>query len=132
MKKFLSFVLMLSLLTSNIVLLSKINSEAATDNYSGYMENCGFTWEIDKGTRTLTISGNGIMHIGSTDYPAWTAYYKDFDYVVVEEGIISLAEHCFYNLTIKKLTLPSTLEVIRDTSLYDTEVLEIEIPQKTT
>ncbi len=130
MKKFLSFVLILSLLTSNIVLLSKINSEAVTDNYSGHMENCGFTWEIDRETRTLTISGEGIMHIGSTDYPAWTAYYEDFDYVVVEEGITSLADHCFYNLTIKKLTLPSTLEVIRDTSLYDTEVFEIEIPQK--
>lgn len=130
MKKFLSFVLVLSLLTADIILFSKINSEAATDNYSGYMENCGFTWEIDRETRTLTISGDGIMHIGSTDYPAWTAYYEDFDYVVVEEGITSLADHCFYNLTIKKLTLPSTLEVIRETSLYDTEVSEIEIPQK--
>lgn len=130
MKKIICFVLVLSLLTTNIILLSKIDSEAVTDSYSGYMENCGFIWEIDRETRTLTISGEGVMHIGSTDYPAWTAYYSDFDYVVVEEGVTSLADHCFYNLTIKKLTLPSTLEVIRDTSLYDTEVFEIEIPQK--
>ena len=130
MKKFLSFVLAFALLVSNVVLFSKINSEATTDSYSGYMENCGFIWEIDRETRTLTISGEGVMHIGSTDYPAWTAYYSDFDYVVVEEGITSLDDHCFYNLTIKKLTLPSSLEVIKETSLYDTEVFEIEIPQK--
>lgn len=130
MKKIISFILALSLLATNFIFLSKIDSEAATDTYSGYMENCGFTWEIDRETRTLTISGEGVMHIGSTDYPAWTAYYNDFDYVVVEEGITSLADHCFYNLTIKKLTLPSSLEVIRETSLYDTEVFEIEIPQK--
>ena len=98
MKKFLSFVLAFALLVSNVVLFSKINSEATTDSYSGYMENCGFIWEIDRETRTLTISGEGVMHIGSTDYPAWTAYYSDFDYVVVEEGITSLDDHCFYNL----------------------------------
>ncbi len=130
MKRILSFVLVLALLVSNVVLFSKINSEAATDSYSGYMENCGFTWRIDRETRTLTISGEGVMHIGSADYPAWTAYYSDFDYVVVEEGITSLDDHCFYNLTIKKLTLPSSLEVVRETALYDAEVFEIEIPQK--
>ncbi len=130
MKRILSFVLVLALLVSNVVLFSKINSEATTDSYSGYMENCGFTWRIDRETRTLTISGEGRMHIGSTDYPAWIAYYDEIDYVVVEEGITLLDNYCFYGLNIKKLFLPASLEIIDEYVFYDTEVLNIEIPQK--
>lgn len=130
MKKILSFVLMLSLLTSNIVMLSKINSEATTDNYSGYMENCGFTWEIDRETRTLTISGEGRMHIGSSSYPAWIAYRDEIDYVVVRNGITLLDNYCFYGLNIKRLFLPTSLEVIRELAFDDTEISEIDIPQK--
>lgn len=130
MKKFLSFVLAFALLVSNVVLFSKINSEATTDSYSGYMENCGFTWRIDRETRTLTISGEGRMHIGSMDYPAWIAYYDEIDYVVVEEGITLLDNYCFYGLNIKKLFLPASLEIIDEYVFYDTEVLNIEIPQK--
>lgn len=130
MKKFFSVVLTMALLISQIVLFAGIESAQAAENYSGYLENCGFTWNIDRATKTLTISGDGRMHIGSSSYPEWIVYYEEIDNVIIEEGITTLDTYCFHALNIKNLILPSTLEIIDEYVFYDTEVLNIEIPQK--
>ena len=68
-------------------------------------------------TKTLTISGEGAMPNFSTsqsmsDAQPWYGWRNDgsIEHIVVEEGITSLGNYCFYSMSVGDIILPSTLK----------------------
>lgn len=83
------------------------------------IEGKNASWRLENGV--LTISGYGDMSdLGSYDDQPWANVRFDATSIVVEEGITSIGDECFRNLSnVTQVTLPSSLTQIgKDAFLY--------------
>ena len=84
----------------------------------------------------MTISGTGEMK-NFADYPEvpWVNYRTKISKLVIEEGVKSIGDRAFYNLTlIKTISLPSTIKTIGTYAFYNCSNLTgtVKIPKATT
>lgn len=88
------------------------------------------TWVLDD-AGTLTISGTGTLNVkaASSDY-RWTSYTRQIKRVIVGEGITSIADNTFYQMTaMEEISLPESLTAIGAGAFYECRMLkEITIP----
>ena len=111
MRKLLSIVLCLALLSSVITILP-VTVTAAT--YSG---TCGanLTWSLDTSSRVLTISGTGDMDnysYSSVNAP-WRSYASNIDSVRIESGVTSIGEYAFYRcISLTSIEIPDSVTFI--------------------
>ena len=116
--------------------------QAETSGYCGPKDDDGnwgtnCEWVYDEASKTLTVSGQGQMYStnGLYDHP-WskgTSFYGDIENIVIENGITDLGVHAFYGASsVKNISLPDSLEVIRLQSLKNTSLSSIVIPENVT
>ncbi len=107
------------------------SAEMAADSALLASGSCGenANWSLTE-DGILTISGSGDMY----DYPAstndlpWGKYGRINSAIIqeirIEEGITSIGKHAFYDLGMKKVTLPSSLLSIHEKAFSECEELE--------
>lgn len=75
-------------------------------------------WSFDSKNGTLTISGKGRMYdYGAAEYQPWHQYRSLIRTVVVEEGITALGAFALSGLSVTAVTLPNSLNQIRQKAL---------------
>ena len=109
MKRTVAFLLTLALLVSCFALMpTKVQA-------SYTMGDCGnnLTWELDKSTGFLTISGTGDMYDYSDDNPAgWTRYKNNINFIYMEDGITSIGDYAFAHIKPTRINIASTVREI--------------------
>ena len=74
----------------------------------------GIAWMIDD-EGLLTITGTGYM----TSCPWLDQYSDDIEEVNINNGVKNILEFAFYNTSIRKVTIPSSVTVIGKCAFYD-------------
>ena len=117
MKKALS--LFLSLITVFLIFTTSVPVAFAAE-YTGACGNNVF-WTLDTYSGELIISGSGSMNSYSADsMPSWSTYQNYIKTVTVSDGVTSVGDYAFYNITgykYQKLTtvnLSEGVEIIGD------------------
>lgn len=117
MKKALS--LFMSLTMAFLIVTASVPVAFAAE-YTGVCGNNVF-WNLDTYTGELIISGKGDMKTFSADkLPSWSTYQNYIKSVTVENGVTSVGDYAFYNITgyryskMKTVTLSSSVESIGD------------------
>jgi len=130
---------------------------AALIIYNATKHKCGanLSWDYDRGTKTLTISGTGDMYdsnrewsfneSGEISYASGTGLSFDdlkwnteqnetgIETVIIEDGCTGIGKSAFGLFYMKKVVLPNTLERIGDYSFCGCDYLEeINIPASVT
>ena len=80
---------------------------------------------------TLTLDGNGFMYnFSSSSNPPWEDYIKDIKYIVVGDGITSIGNQSFRNMTnLQSVDLPDSLESIGANAFMNcSSLIEIHLP----
>ncbi len=97
--------------------------------------SCGeqMFWEMDPASKTLHITGRGMMDDWSDedeDAP-WYPYSGQIESLIVDEGVRSLGDRAFHRLTaLRSVTLPEGLEVIGVNAFQGcTALAEIAVPE---
>lgn len=86
-----------------------MNAQTASGTCGG-----GLSWNYDSGTRTLTITydgvGTGVMDdvVYEQDVP-WDAYRRQIDHVVLPEGMTNLGNYACAHFNITSVSIPSTV-----------------------
>jgi hypothetical protein len=90
-------------------------------------------WCVDTTTRTLKITGNGVVYYTEMYYP-WSSYIKFIEHIIVSEGVTKLDNYVFYHCEYaKSISLPSTLTSIgRYTFSFCNALTSITIPENVT
>ena len=102
--------------------------------------NCGenLTWTFH-GDGVLSIEGSGKMddynfdeRTGMLSAPAWYAYRQYIDTLHIDEGVTSVGNWAFYNLTaLKVVHLPQSLAELGDSAFNHCEMLaSIQLPDR--
>ncbi|MCD7797351.1 MAG: leucine-rich repeat domain-containing protein [Clostridiales bacterium] len=139
MKKVISLILSLTML---LTITAALDLTAFADTYSG---TCGdnVTWLLDTETGELIISGSGDMsdydssgYIGPTcsSNAPWYNYRTYIKAVTILDGVTSIGEEVFYNLTsLASVTIPDGVTSTENFSFYYCESLtNIIIPDSVT
>ena len=90
----------------------------ASANDSG---SCGenATYTYDESTKTLTISGIGMMTDYSLSSPTpWYGYKNDIDEIVIEDGITTIGEWSFHDCSCKTLVIANSVTDIKKSAFY--------------
>lgn len=92
------------------------------------LEGKNASWKLEGGV--LTISGDGDMaDLDSYDDQPWANVRFDATSIVVEEGITSIGDMCFRNLSnVTSVSLPSTLKRIGRYAFFYTNLESIDLP----
>ncbi len=71
-------------------------------------------WDYKKDGQTLTVTGSGEMqNFDSPSAVAWAAVVSSVKKVVIADGITSVADYAFYNMTsLEQVSVPSSVQVI--------------------
>lgn len=137
-----SFFMVFIMVTSMLFL--GISSSAATGVESGYVQDTSnpdngkvywsYAYDTNRGTATLTLSGNGYMPNGMAEQTWIPLSYNVGCYltkVVIEEGVKGIVEGAFYGEAyLTKVSLPESLVVIGDSAFSYTGITEMHIPSK--
>lgn len=107
----------------------------ATDDEAPTNGTCGesLTWNFDKETGTLTISGEGEMYDYDYYNPApWADFSESIIAVVVEEGVTSIGDSSFeYYENLRNVIITDSVQKIGEYSFHDCISLEsIKLPTK--
>ena len=108
--KILSFILAILIVLSII----PITASAATPTSGTCGENV--TWEFDKSTDTLFISGTGAMNNNYTYYNRpWESYEDDIEKVIINKGVTTIGRYAFYDCNyITSVTIHDSVRFIND------------------
>ncbi len=108
--KFLSVILTFIMVLSII----PITVSAATPTSGTCGENV--TWEFDKSTDTLFISGTGAMNNNYTYYNRpWESYEDDIEKVIINKGVTTIGRYAFYDCNyITSVTIHDSVRFIND------------------
>ncbi|MBQ9086512.1 MAG: leucine-rich repeat protein [Clostridia bacterium] len=84
------------------------NAESASGTHGA------LSWNYDKDTKTLTLTGSGAMaDFGDADAVLWAQVRTSAEKLVLGEGITTIGNYAFYAMSaLKEMSLPSTLTVI--------------------
>ncbi|MBR4949248.1 MAG: leucine-rich repeat protein [Clostridia bacterium] len=133
MKRFLSFVLVITLVLSIMPTgLFGITANAATTASGTCGEN--LTWTLDS-DGVLTISGTGMMdNYLSTVSAPWYNYRSSIQRIVIEQGVTSVGSCVFSNCTnTTQITIPNSVTCIGyDAFAYCSNLTSITIPNSVT
>lgn len=117
MKKVLS--LFLSLITAFLIFTASVPVAFAAE-YSGACGS-GVYWNLDTYSGELVISGSGSMNnYSADDMPSWSAYQNYIKSVSVSDGVTSVGDYAFYNITgykyqkLAMVNLSASVEIIGD------------------
>lgn len=84
--------------------------------------NCGknVTYTYDSKTKALTVQGNGRMDDFATpDSVPWNSIKSEIQSIKVNNGVTSIGENAFYNLTsVSNVTFSNTVEEIGDSAFF--------------
>ena len=94
-------------------------TSVAMSGNCGATENDHVTWSFDKSSGTLTISGTGAMvdyAVNNTgDDRPWKDYAESITKVQISEGVTSLGNSAFQNLTaLKETNIPASITKLGD------------------
>ncbi len=105
----------LTYVASGSAMLKETESSYLMISYTSLREGyCGYNvkWEYDHASRTLSLSGSGLM----TSYsewdamPPWYLYAKHIERIVLSDEICNIGDYSFYDCQIlKEINLPSEL-----------------------
>ncbi len=100
-------------------------------------DDCGEDchWEFDEETKTLNISGSGVIKnynrdctgLCHTDAP-WQAYKAQIIELNIGEGFTSVGDHAFEDMLYAKVHLPETIEKIGKDTFRSYNLSEINLP----
>lgn len=92
------------------------------------LEGKNASWKLENGI--LTISGYGdMMDLNSYDNQPWANVRFNATSIIVEEGITSIGDMCFRNLSnVTSVSLPSTLTHIGRYAFFYTSLEKIDLP----
>ncbi len=100
-------------------------------------DDCGEDchWEFDEETKTLNISGSGVIKNYNryctgfcyTDAP-WQAYKAQIIELNIGEGFTSVGDHAFEDMFYAKAHLPETMEKLLSESFRSLNLSEINLP----
>ena len=111
-KRLISLLIAVAICVTSVL---SVNVSIALGATSGTCGNNAL-WSYDASTTTLTISGSGATSnfgVSVSKRVPWYSYKSNIKKVIVEDGITSLGQLIFYNLTaLTSVSLPSTLKVI--------------------
>lgn len=132
MKKALSLTLFMLTLITVFFCTSFCTSAAENeDTAKTQIQNSSTYYEYNYSEKTLTISGRGNVpnftnSSNSETSQPWYSLKTNamIDKIIVEEGITSLGEYCFYGVAAKEIILPSTLERLLNNSFAANSVLQ--------
>ena len=93
----------------------------------------GVTYSYDKGTHTLTISGQGPMKTGWEKVP-WDSFKKDIQKVIIESGVTSIGNYAFSSCSsITSFTIGNSVTSIGEWAFSGCiELTSITIPNSVT
>lgn len=79
------------------------------------------TWTFDKATKTLTISGVGMMsEFATPNTIPWKAHRAEISTVIIEKGIVDICDYAFYDCTaLENITIPSGVTLIGAYSFHN-------------
>ena len=127
MKKFISILLALTLMLSNVFILAySSESEEMPLEFSCGIDAIAY---LNKANKTLTIKGKGSICFFYNSQPPWVHYADYISYVVVEDGITKIPSMAFMNCYIEKITIPASVEYIESYALSIGDVKEIDIAE---
>ena len=97
---------------------------------------CGdnLTWEYDKDSYTLTISGSGNMYNYDSNSTPWTSYKNSIQRVVLSEGVQSIGNHAFDGFSsLSSINFPEGLQSIGTFAFDDcSSLVSLEFPSTLT
>lgn len=123
-----------ALLLSLALTLSVFSVNVFADDVNG-KSGTSLTWELTDGT--LTISGTGNMANYDRDYgpsAPWDLYREDIHTVVIEDGVTSIGDYAFSDLSaLTNVSISNTVKSIgNDAFLYCDQIKTIDIPDSVT
>ena len=129
----LTLVMMLSLLPT--ALAAEENGTDPAPVASGKV--CpGITWAYDKGSKTLTVSGDGDITLSDPysggNNPPWNAFKTEIEHLVISEGITGTASiKVFADMSaLQTIQFPSTLKTLATgTFATDTALSSVVLPK---
>ncbi|MBR5460168.1 MAG: leucine-rich repeat protein, partial [Clostridia bacterium] len=89
-------------------------------------------WELDNFDR-LTVKGEGaIPDYTRTETAPWYEHRKEITSVVVEEGVTSIGNYAFYNLSrVKKMTIADSVDYLGVQFIRGTGITELSVNART-
>ena len=128
MKKFTKF---MSLLLAMVMLVGVMVLPASAANVvEGNIPNSNLTWQYDKDSKTLTISGEGEMPDNPVSDKTWSNYLGNIETVVIEDGVTSIGAYAFENCSkLKSVSIPNSVQKINVGAFRYCESLDnVELP----
>ena len=128
---------LMSLLLAAVMVFSLLPHTAWAEVYEHYFGEQGTSFHYDTDTKTLTISGKGI--IPSRDFEGEGSIYSHFGFsvaevekVVIKSGVTRIGKQAFFRFTnLTSVTIPDTVTEIRGFAFYDcTSLSSITLPKK--
>ncbi len=92
---------------------------------------CGknLTWELDRSTGVLTISGSGAMNSFSYRNTPWHDFTSEITSIVLPKGITTIGQYAFSYCNIKNITIPDGVLSIENWAfMYCRELITVKIP----
>ena len=92
---------------------------------------CDITWNYDKNSKTLTVSGSGeIPEFGYGKYP-WESVMSEVKSIVVKEGITRIGKYAFNSSTtsLENISIPSTCKSLGYSFLGNCNIERLELPE---
>ena len=96
----------------------------------------GITWAYDKGSKTLTVSGDGDITLSDPysggNNPPWNAFKTEIEHLVISEGITGTASiKVFADMSaLQTIQFPSTLKTLATgTFATDTALSSVVLPK---
>ncbi|MDE5884118.1 MAG: leucine-rich repeat protein [Oscillospiraceae bacterium] len=98
---------------------------------------CGenLTWNFEKSTGTLIISGTGSMeNWNMSPMPDWFYFREDIKKIIIEDGVTAIGSCAFWECTaLESITIPNSVTAIGWSAFYFCTALEsITIPDSVT
>ena len=137
MKKLFSIILSLALFISVLGICNISFAAQTTDIEPTKLINSSAYYSFDASTKTLTISGKGSTpnftnSSGDTTSQPWFYWRSDgsIEHIVVEDGITSLGNYFFYDVSCTDIKLAESVETIGGYAFSASQIEYIKLPNK--
>ena len=101
---------------SDVLKLAKKGEENRAKVLENYSGSCGtnVSWNLDKNTGVLAISGSGMMnnYYFITDIP-WYSYRNYITSLIIEDGVTSIGDYAFQGcISLTRIVIPNSVTSI--------------------